>query len=536
MGERKMYKLLIADDDEIICRGLGTCIPWEAQGIQVIGMVFDGEMALEYVEQERPDIVIVDINMPFLDGIEFSYAVREKYPEIKIILLTAYKEFSYAQKAVQLQVFEYLTKPFTNEEVLDTVLRAVNVLEEERHYRSRVERNLEVIREKNLEELTLYGSGEEETVVNSGIRSVQNFFQVGILYLRRIPGEGEEKRKALIEDEVALRIAAERLRDHIKAEKDCSLFLQNNRVVLIFEYDNREESKSVRERILRLMGEMAKEDTVFLLAGVGRICRGIGRLPSSYQEAAYAVEQRYGYGNRSVILYSEIQVKTAEYEIELPAIRKKIQEGVQQRDSKKIREEIDGLFQELRQMREEDLSPVRYLFIELLRFAWETTEDNEKYEWFLRQYGPLFAKMASARNLWELWEVANVHFTELYHYLNAQNTTDIERRVNQAVEYMKENYPDPELNLNDVARAVNLSASYLGNSIKKYKNISYVSLLNQIRIENAKKLLARPDIKTYEVAFLVGFNSSQYFSSSFKKSTGMTPGAFRERALGNGKG
>ena len=128
-----------------------------------------------------------------------------------------------------------------------------------------------------------------------------------------------------------------------------------------------------------------------------------------------------------------------------------------------------------------------------------------------------------------------MYFNNLYSYLDAQNTTDIEKRVNQAVEFIKENFPDPDLNLNDVARHVNLSASYLGNSIKKYKKTSYVSLLNQIRIDNAKKLLARPDIKTYEVAFLVGFNSSQYFSSSFKKSTGMTPGAYRESALGTEK-
>ena len=108
-----MYKLLIVDDDEIICRGLGTCIPWEEHDIQVVGLAYDGEAALACVDEELPDIIIADINMPFIDGMEFSYIVRQKYPEIKIILLTAYKEFSYARRAVQLQIFEYLTKPFT---------------------------------------------------------------------------------------------------------------------------------------------------------------------------------------------------------------------------------------------------------------------------------------------------------------------------------------------------------------------------------------------------------------------------------------
>ena len=531
-----MYKLLIADDDEIICRGLGTCIPWEENNIEITGLVYDGEMALECVEREKPDIVIVDINMPFMDGIEFSYAVRQNYPEIKIIMLTAYKEFAYAQKAVKLQVFEYLTKPFTNEEVLEAVRRAADALEEERNYRSRIQRNLGMIQEKNLEELTLYGTAEEETIKNSGICSPENYFQAVILYLRRIPGEKEGGKHALIEDEVALRMAADKLRTLISREKDCSLFLQSNRIVLVFEYKDRNAGKKVRERITGIMGEIAKEDTVFLAGGVGRVCHGAERLPSSYQEAVYALEQRYGYGNRSVILYTEVQGKAAEYDVELPAVRKRLQEGVQQRSSEKIRQEVECLFQKLKRTERANLPSVQFLLVELLRFCWEMTEEGELYETFLKQYGQLFSRMIAARNLWELREAADMYFNNLYSYLDAQNTTDIEKRVNQAVEFIKENFPDPDLNLNDVARHVNLSASYLGNSIKKYKKTSYVSLLNQIRIDNAKKLLARPDIKTYEVAFLVGFNSSQYFSSSFKKSTGMTPGAYRESAFAKQNG
>lgn len=273
-----MYKLLIVDDDEIICRGLRTCIAWEEHEIFVVGMAYDGETALEYVETEMPDIILVDINMPFIDGMEFSNIVRQRFPEIKIILLTAYKEFAYARQAVQLQIFEYLTKPFANEEVLETVLRAVNVLQRERQYQPKSGIKLKTIREKNPEEQILYGTEKQEML-----------------------------------------------------------------------------------------------------------------------------------------------------------------EEIQQ--------------------------------------------------------------------------------------------TDVEKRVHQALEYIRENYSNPELRLEDVAKEVNLSASYLGNCMKKYRQISYVNFLNQIRIENAKKLLRKPDTRSYEVAFLVGFNSSQYFSSCFKKYTGYTPGEYRERVL-----
>lgn len=532
MGENEdMYKLLIADDDEIICRGLGTCIPWEKYGIQIVGMVHDGELALECVENERPDIVIVDINMPFMDGIEFSYAVRQKYPEIKIILLTAYKEFAYAQKAVKLQVFEYLTKPFHNDEVIDAAVRAVESIEAEQKYRNKVQKNLAVIYEKHLEELTLYGMKEGEDAMSSGIKSFNHYFQVGIVYMRRIHDDWEVGQKALIDEEVVLRMAADQLKKLVLKRKGCHLFVQNSRIALVFEYEKREEGKKIKEVISLLMDDIGKDDRVFLVSSVGRVYQGAEKLPTSYQEAVYAMDQRYGYGNRSVILYSEIQVRTARFEIEIPAVRKRLQEEVQQRDSAKIRGEIEELFYEISRMKEWNLSSVKFIFVELLGFACEMTEDDRIYEEFLKHSGHLMAKMMVVRNLSELKEIVDRNFSKLYEYLDSQNTTDIEKRLNQAIQYIRANYQDPELNLNEVAQHVNLSTSYLGNSLKKYKETSYINLLNQVRIENAKKLLARSDVKTYEVAFLVGFNSSQYFSSNFKKGTGLTPGAFREQVL-----
>lgn len=201
-----------------------------------------------------------------------------------------------------------------------------------------------------------------------------------------------------------------------------------------------------------------------------------------------------------------------------------------------MKEEMGKLFERIRKIRPEDGVAVRFLLVELMRAAWEATEDDQVYGEFLQKSSGLLAQIMDTRSSSQLEETAVRHFQYVYEYLESYNTTDIEKRVNQAVEYIRQCYSDPELNLNEVASQVSLSASYLGNSLKKYKNISYVNLLNQVRIENAKKLLARPSIRTCEVAFLVGFNSSQYFSSCFKKNTGMTPGAFRKQVLSNKKG
>jgi two-component system response regulator YesN len=179
-----LYKLLIVDDDEIICRGLGSCINWQEYGIQVIGMLYDGEMALEEVKKQEPDIVIVDINMPFMDGIEFSCLVRQEYPGIKIILLTAYKEFEYAQKAVQIQVFGYITKPFNNNEILDTVMDAAASLEEEKRYKNEVKKNMQMIKEKYLADLVLYGKLEDQDTGVPLVNSNNSYFQIAVFYVQ----------------------------------------------------------------------------------------------------------------------------------------------------------------------------------------------------------------------------------------------------------------------------------------------------------------------------------------------------------------
>lgn len=410
-----MYKLLIVDDDEVICRGLGSCIPWKEYGIQNVHLAYDGEMALEYVEKEHSDIILADINMPFMDGMEFSMRVRQEYPDIKIILLTAYKEFQYAKKAVQLQIFEYLTKPFTNEEVLEAVLRAIKQLDKEKYFRTEVKMNLELIKEKNLEEMILYGRNDDEVWKNSFLTKTCTFLQVAILRVRMNGYASDKASKALTNEEVVREWVIKEFRKMLDEEQKMGIFIQSSRIVMVFQYESRDETKNLTDRLNTIMERMEREEPFFLTVGVGQTYQGIENGIRSYEEAAEVVEKESVYDGRSIIYFSHL--------------------------------------------------------------------------------------------------------------------SDIEKRVNQAVEYIKENYLKPDLSLEEVSRFVNLSSSYLGNSIKKYKNVSYINLLNQIRIENAKRLLLKADIKTYEVAFLVGFNSSQYFSSCFKKATGMTPKDFREKYL-----
>lgn len=524
-----MYKLLIADDDEIICRGLGRCIDWEQFGIQVVGMVYDGEMALKEVKDKNPDIIIVDINMPFMNGIEFSCIVREEFPWIKIILLTAYKEFEYAQKAVQMQVFGYVTKPFENEEVLEVVKKAVKSLEEEKQYKEEIRRNLQLIKEKYLAELVLYGKAECSDAIEL-VQDQNAYFQTAIFYVQFFYSETDENVENVIEQEVAFKIIAMQVREYIERRDNVSCFFRGNRVVVLFEYTKEQHIERARilEEIMEILG--ANVNT-YIVCGVGEKYQGVEKLPYSYGEAEKVIDSRYEFGNQSIVYYKDLQKNNVEYYLQFRLISDSMQKAIRNRDEEELKKQLDCLLDNIAKMPKINNSSLGLMIIELLLISYKAFEDENLYQKFFRSSEGLLGEIIKTKNFNEISKILKKSFGIMFEYLKEKNTSENERIVQRALLYIRENYTNPDISFKEVADFVGLSTSYLSTLMKKYGNINYNQYLNDVRIEKAKMFLRNKDIKTYEVAFCVGFNSSQYFSSIFKKITGMTPKEYREMKL-----
>ncbi|MFF2449208.1 response regulator [Neobacillus sp. NPDC058068] len=126
-----MYKVAIVDDDRIIRKGLSSVIPWEEHGFQLVGDAADGEKGLELIEKEQPQIVVSDIKMPFMDGLEMARISRDKMPLIKFIFLTGYEDFQYAHEAIKIRAFDYLLKPVDSESLLQKIKEAAAAWEQE---------------------------------------------------------------------------------------------------------------------------------------------------------------------------------------------------------------------------------------------------------------------------------------------------------------------------------------------------------------------------------------------------------------------
>lgn len=522
-----MTKLLVIDDDEIICRGIATCIDWAAHDIKVVDIAFDGELGLQSIEQHQPDVVIVDINMPFLDGLELSYLVRQRYPQIKIILLTAYKEFTFAKKAVELQVYAYLSKPFDNEEVLGAVRKAQHAIEAEKKHRQKIVENMDTIRQQYLSEL-VGGEVESEKLRFCGMQSALSFFTVACLYAKRVDEVGKGH-AAILDSEVTRRMVLEEVRSFAAEKGGIHCCMRADCIVLILESDAREDADCFSDNLKTLLEAIEQKDEYFTSIGLGVTVEGAESIRFSYDQARKAVHYRHYFGNRSLIPFGSIADRAEDGDGNLSLHRLKVMQGVTDQDFASVEQHVQALFAGISSTASPSLSTISILAIELIISAFRASGDESLYEKFLQGGITSFAALGKANDVDEICGLVLKSLAPLRDSLDSPDNGSMQGVLQNAVDFIHHHYADPNLTLKTVADHVHLSPGYLCVLFKQVHSVSYVSYLNHIRMEKAKKLLAATSVKTFEVAFSVGYNSSQYFASSFKKYTGLTPGEYREK-------
>lgn len=222
-----MWKLLIAEDELTIRKGLRFAADWEASGITVVGEAEDGEIALEMAIERQPHILFVDINMPFLNGLELMKELREKLPEAIFIVISGYDEFSYAQQALKMDAFDYLLKPVNKDELIKTVENAVKVLEKNTRNRLldlQIEDNRALLKEKFLQEWATGMLSQEEVRKQAQVLHIhlQNQVGIGLFKVVREIDEtiaGEQWNDALISFSLKNIIW-----DHLKAHPNAEVF------------------------------------------------------------------------------------------------------------------------------------------------------------------------------------------------------------------------------------------------------------------------------------------------------------------------
>lgn len=298
-----MAQMLIIDDDEIIREGMKRDICWAKHGIEVVGECYNGLEGLDLIKELKPQIVLTDIRMPFMDGLEMSAEALKVFPNLKIIFLTAYEEFDYAKQALQLRAADFILKYADKHEILAAVLKAKEEWEAELRRRELYERSKQLLKTKFLSELFTLVVDEkmvEEKAQSLGVTFEGNLFCVAVIGVDDY-GEFEQEHDLAIQS--MINISDEIL---FRYGKGLSFAKYNSYINLLFSF-----SEDERSRIYTILEDIIDNTKKYLKMlisiGVGNLYEGYGKIKTSYGEAVRALEVREVMNRQGIIPIDSVQ-------------------------------------------------------------------------------------------------------------------------------------------------------------------------------------------------------------------------------------
>lgn len=527
-----LFQLVLVDDRKNIVQGIASAIDWAAKGVQVT-CFYNGRDALQHILETHPDMVITDIQMPYMSGLEMVGEIMKVYSDIRCVILTGYDEFSYAREALRLGVVEYLSKPVRIQDVEAIVEKGMELSRET--YREKQERavmkhqflrNLPVLRSqwflKLLKRTDPIGAEElESRFAELEIRLKPEHFLVLLVEVERSRNGGTEGAET---GNDLLRYAASNIGKELLEQKYACETFQISAVQTAFLINYQAEVSPIisqyelYEHARRLQELMQSYYQVSVSIGIGGQYPDAADIIRSFREASMALEQRFYVGEHTILSAFDVATWTKADTAAYPAdIQERLLAEAGRGKQQEALDMLQEYFQGLRRMRGTSPQSLRERIVELLLKICRACEREEE----LRMKEILNAQ-EQCRTLDALEEWMTGMLTYLMNQTESQSSSEVSNQIARVKAYIDAHYAE-NISLKKMSEYVFLSQSYLSFSFKKTTGVNFNDYITGVRMEKAKELLAATDYKVYEVCELVGYRDKKYFSDLFKKYTGLLP-------------
>lgn len=527
-----MYTIVVADDEEELRKALIRRVDWESVGFTVVGEAENGVEALELVEKYEPDLLLTDIRMPFISGIELARQVREIRPATQIAFLSGFDDFSYAQQAIQYNIVSYLLKPIS----------AAELTEELKKIREKIDEKFKEFSSQNtcggqmeilgfLMPLLFDGflgeAGEEKErrllaeAVSCGLmKSEENDFHYTVMITSIIDEDGENCTKRASVNAIDLILK--------KYVKHISFYMEGRVVSLLMATQAGFDKylhiivEDIAQSVKRIMGLSS-------LIGVSRVVAGLSLLHETYVEAMNAIS--YSKRNGTAVHFISDVERSEDFDIEkMQTAIGEVEDYIRGGTRQELETHLNGIFD---QMEQEDISPMvaNFMLMQLIsavfRIVYVVAEGEAVAE--LQKNMPLqiqgaFEAPQEIRSQYIRFCVAA---RELITEQRKKSSTVL---CDKALEIIENRYMDQELSLVSISSEIAVSPNYLSALIKKSTGRTFIDLLTKKRIETARDLLLCSSLKIREISEKCGYSDQHYFSYCFKKYTGMSPNMCRREA------
>lgn len=500
-----MKKVMIVEDEELILQGIRNILDWEALGLQVVHMAHDGVEALEMWEKEPVHIIVTDISMPEMDGLELLRRIREKEEQVRFIILTGYDEFNYAREAIRLEVENYILKPIDEEEL-------------ERQLRETVEKLDEMDRKKvrYIDEKTQWmhflRGGAEEGEYRRYAEMLGLPPDQGIYYAALMKWNMNGLKEKKISDVIV----------ELKQEEKLKIVhLPPDSLLMVLESEAMDEAE-VQEYFSELQNQVESRFNVMTFLCIGPSFRSFSQLPESYRMAAklqkYLILEGYG----TCISQRQIQNrKTEALSMDETLLRKFI--------LKKETEAAVGYMEDLFINNIRGDASAASLYQMAVRMAMLLQEIKKEYKLESGKFQDITELIEIIFRADDIHGIRTAFVSEITEIIACMHEEDSQYTpvVRQIIAEVQQNYRE-DMNLKTLAYKYHMNASYLGQIFQKEVGCSFARYLSNTKNGIAKELILNTNMKINDIARQVGYPDTSYFYRKFKQCYGVSPASLRE--------
>ena len=525
-------EVLIADDNYICVEGIQHSISWKELGISKVHSVYDGTSAFEYLKEHPVDILVSDISMPGMAGLELSEKALALNPSLKIILISAYDEFEYAKKAVRLGAFDYIEKPINYDYLTEILRKALAEIEQESQNLEILKKSRPAMEEQFFRSLIQSNYPERDETLKMYAQYLQ--LELDCSYCTALCLSIEDapllKQTLGIEEYCVRLMSIESAIRNLQSEFSVYYVLKDLTGFICILGGKEPSNKAFKEHILSSFSPIIEQfsSRCTLVAGLGTITGSIWELPASYINAQKALEYRFFFPEQHFLEVTAISRYGSEIILEKNVSEDELIQYICKNNLSGVKEWIHSFIHSFPGSCDSKIivySRLYTVIARLLKFSYELNIITPSFEEELTSAfsNPNRFKTIGMISDWLLSICQNIcarlqDSVSKYH----------ESLCEAAVHYIQANYGNSELGLNEIAASLQISPAYLSTLFKQYRNQNISAFLTDTRIDAACHLLENTNLSLKVISTQVGYSNQYYFSSCFKKKMGVTPSAYRD--------
>ncbi len=507
-----MYRMLIADDDEFVLEGLKNEVDWQKYNITVAECCTNGKQALEALERQKIDIILTDIRMPEVDGLELTREAGLRYKGIYVVIMSGHSEFEYAHTALKLGVFDYLLKPITLETIHTLFLRLKKEMDKTAPDSGKdMEQWKPTLVQKYFQDLL---NGVSAFFPSEIIINKVPYYQCALFHIDHYKQMHQERQR-----ELASGLLAELYQWGEGQNPIVPTVVKDMDFVMIFRMTAREEEAGLQKRLSDLKHWLDKQFSITITIGISRVYYQAEDTYFYAEEARYASRQGHRNGGGKILFYGQDSMGEI---VDVALLRKKkglLYESFHAWNLEKAMEAFEEIKKLFALQPASGIEEAQLLCVEIvsrLQMVYNEYMPVKEEGW--QFYEQISREFSRAETVDELLGILEHGIRQVFSDSFLPGGKN-KRIISQVLQYIQDNV-NTNVTLNEIAQNIYISPNYLGYLFKEEMGMTFNEYLQQYRMKLAQKLLKSHKFKVYEISAMVGYKNPSYFSKLFTEYTG----------------